>query len=485
MDRRTFLTRSAALAAMAGAAAVTSACAAGSDAGAPDRGAPSLGPSAPPGPGSMPGTTASADPTAIATEAFFAGVPLVVTRRTMQTFASLAGVNTLIRTPGLGNPTSRLVVAPNHDTVYVLAVLDLTAGPLVLTVPPIPDRYHVIQFLDAWMGGFGLVGTRSTGDGGGTWVLAKQGWDGEVPPGARVLECPTPQAMVLGRIRAVDDADAVLAAALGRAITLEPLDPATVIDPAARGDASPMGAAPGTPQDVGADGAAYFDELGDALAANPPVTDEQREALDAAATLGIGAGAHPSADPSVSATLAEAVDVGLASIDERRSDGSTRVNGWDVNLGLGTADTTGGLAGRATIARYFWGPVPAEEAVYPRAAVADDDQPLDGTTRYRIRFAPGELPPVDAFWSLTAYGPDMFLVVNPMARYSISGDTPGLEVAPDGSLELALQHEQPSTGTANWLPVPPGPFTLIMRCYLPQTAILDGSYRYPPIEVVT
>jgi hypothetical protein len=349
----------------------------------------------------------------------------------------------------------------------------------VLTLPPIPDRYHVMQFLDAWMGGFGLIGTRTTGGAGGRYVLAPAGWEGPVPDGAEVLRCPTPHGMILGRIRAIDDEDAKVAAAIGRTISLAALDPGT----APSGGAG-LGPAPGTPQSIGAGGAATFDELGDALAADPPVTAEQRAAFDAAAALGIGAGRHPSTDPAVAATLTTAVADGLAMLDERRSDGSIRINGWDVNLGLGTADTTSGVAGRAVIARYFWGPVPAEEAVYPRLAVADDGRPLDGSTRYRLHFAAGELPPVDAFWSITAYGEDMFLVPNEQGRYSLSGDTPGLVTDPDGSIELLIQHDAPPGGEANWLPVPAGPFTLIMRLYLPRRPILDGTWSIPPVTVV-
>jgi hypothetical protein len=477
-DRRWFLTRSLTLAAVAGTGSLAAAACASVDATSGSPGSSGL-PSSPGGTAAATTSSAPTDPVGIATQAFLAGVPLVITRRTMQTFAGLGGVNTLIRTPGLGNPASRLVVAPNHDTTYVLAVLDLGAGPLLLTMPAIPDRYHVMQFLDAWMGGFGLIGSRTTGGVGGAFVLAPTGWDGPVPDGAERLECPTTHAMILGRIRAVDDEDARVAAAISRQITLTPLDPSA----APSTDASSLGPAPDPPQTVGENGAAFFDELGDALASDPPVTAEQRAALDAAAELGVAAGRHPSADPAVADTLATAVADGAASLDAHRSDGSTRINGWDVNLGLGTADTDSGVAGRAVIARYFWGPVPAEEAVYPRLAVADDGESLDGSKRYRLRFAADDLPPVDAFWSITAYGPDMFLVPNDQGRYSLSGDTPGLVVGDDGSIELFIQHDPPPGDEANWLPVPTGAFTLIMRLYLPRPAVVDGRWAIPPVTV--
>ena len=121
--------------------------------------------------------------------------------------------------------------------------------------------------------------------------------------------------------------------------------------------------------------------------------------------------------------------------------------------------------------------------MYPRALTANDGLALDGSKQYRIHFAAGKTPPVDAFWSVTVYGPDMFLVPNPANRYSISGDTPGLVRNTDGSLDLFLQQQPPPAGAANWLPVPAGRFNLVMRCYLPRAPILDGSYAYPPITV--
>ncbi len=424
-------------------------------------------------------TTRAVSRSAIARDAFLAGVPLVVTVRTLQTFASLIGVNRLLARRVLTDPASHFVVAPNRDTVYVLAVLDLRAGPQVLTVPTIPDRYHVFQFLDAWMGDFGLFGTRTTGGRGGSWVIVPPGAHPSIPRGYHALECPTMQAFLLGRVRAVDDADAARAGAYGAQMRLAPLDPGAPAAPA-------MPKAPGTPQSVGENGIGFFDELGDALVLNPPVTREQRAAIDAAAVLGVGAGKHPSRDDGTArADLRDGVREGLAALADRSLAGATRVHGWDVNLGLGTRDTNTGLRARAVVARYFWGPVPAAEAVYPRAALASDGRPLDGSKRYRIHFARGQTPPVDAFWSLTVYGPDLFLVPNPAHRYSLSGDTPGLVTNADGSIDVFLQADAPAGHEANWLPVPRGPFELIMRLYLPRAPVLDGTYDYPPITVVS
>jgi hypothetical protein len=417
---------------------------------------------------------------AVARDAFLAGFPLVTTMRTMQTFAPIVGVNRLFVGKGLANPTSRLVVAPNRDTVYALAVLDLRAGPMVLTLPDIPGRYHVFQFIDAWMGNFGLVGTRTTGGRAGSWVIVPPGSDVAVPDGFHRLESPTDQAFMLGRIRAVDDADAATASAIGGRARLQPLDPSTATA------APAIARAPGSPQTVGENGIAFFDELGDALAVNPPTNAVQRDAIEAAARLGVGPGRHPSAEQSGdnAATLRAAVADGGRELAHQSGAGGTRVNGWDVNLHIGDTERKDGLLEQALTARNYWGPVTTAEAVYPRATVGADGRPLDGSKRYRIHFAEDELPPVDAFWSVTVYGPDMFPVVNPANRYSLSGDTPGLVTNADGSIDLYLSHDAPAgRRAANWLPVPEGPFNLILRLYLPRAPIRRGTYEYPPVMV--
>ena len=157
-----------------------------------------------------------------------------------------------------------------------------------------------------------------------------------------------------------------------------------------------------------------------------------------------------------------------------------------VNLGIGRYGDDTLL--RAVVARVGWGANVAAEAVYPIARVDADGSPLDGRTTYRITFSAGELPPVDAFWSLSVYGGDMFFAEHPSGRYAIGDRTPGLTFGDDGSLEIVLSHDEPAAGagdqSVNWLPVPEGPFVLMLRLYLPGQAILDGDYAYPPVEPI-
>lgn len=424
-------------------------------------------------------------PTAIAQRAAVAGYPLVVTRRIMATFAQLAGVNTLLRVPRLANADSRIVVAPNRDTLYALAILDLRGEPQALTVPAI-ERYHTFQFIDAWMQTIGNVGTRATGGRAGTWVVTPPGWTGRLPAGAHRIESPTDDVVILGRIRAVDDADAPAAFAAGAGLALQPLSALTgsAAAPAPAKMAPPVG----RPEQVGQNGLGYYDELGDALEADPPVNAEQRRALAPARALGVGAGLHPS--ETATGQTAKALEAGLEGANAIAGDlegarlGSTVEQGWSVNLHLSDPEQRQDLRAQAVIARNYWGPNVAEEAVYPVAVRADDGKALDGSKRYVIHLPGDDLPPVRAFWSFTVYGPDSFFVANPQNRFSISSDTPGLVRQADGSIDIHLSADPPAGHEANWIPTPEGPYRLLMRLYLPESSVLDGTYRYPPVRVV-
>jgi hypothetical protein len=159
-------------------------------------------------------------------------------------------------------------------------------------------------------------------------------------------------------------------------------------------------------------------------------------------------------------------------------------NGWDFSMKNGRFGEDY-LVRSAIAFRSLAGNAP-EEAIYFNADKDVAGEPLDGANRYTMRFEKGALPPVDGFWSLTMYdGKTFFMVENPQKRYSIGSRTPGLQFAPDGSLTLYVQHESPgSDKEANWLPAPAGKFDVHLRTYIPQKALLDGTYKLPPISKV-
>jgi hypothetical protein len=158
------------------------------------------------------------------------------------------------------------------------------------------------------------------------------------------------------------------------------------------------------------------------------------------------------------------------------------VHGWNTNLGVGAYGDDFAL--RAAVARIGWGANVPEEAVYPVSRVDGSGDPYDGATAtYTMRFEAGELPPVDAFWSLSVYGPDLFFTEHPAGTYTVGDRTPGLVYGDDGSLTITLAHARPDgVPEANWLPVPDGPFVLMMRMYLPTEEVVSGDYTLPPVE---
>jgi hypothetical protein len=405
--------------------------------------------------------------TELATEAYVAGYPMVVSIRTMQRLGGLLGTNTLFWQTALAGPESRIIVAPNRDTLYSVAILDLRAGPLVLTLPEVADRYFTYQLLSPWTDSFAYIGTRATGGRAGSWVIAPPGWDGDAPAGADVIASPTNQVFLLGRFLVDDEADVANVMAIRDASSLEPLGAPT-------GELPPLGEPAGTAQDIPTD-AGFFAELAPSLAANPAPTERQAALwAEVEERLGVGPdGVAPDADTSV-------LDAGAAAGSERiAAEVAARdelVDGWSVNRDIGVYGDD--LALRAFVARIGWGANVPEEAVYPVARLDAEEEPLDGRRTYTMTFAADQLPRL-GFWSLSAYGGDMFFAPHPSGRYTIGDRTPDLELGADGSLTITLAHDDP--GRPNWLPVPAGPFVLMLRLYLPAAAILDGTWAPPGV----
>lgn len=418
------------------------------------------------------------DDETLAAEAFLWAYPLLVSERTMQRLGSLLGVNTLFNQPALSDATTRFVVSPNQDTLYSIAVLDLRSEPQLLTVPDVTDRYWTYQFLDAFTNSFQYIGTRATGGRGGRFLIVPPGWKGTPPEGATVVVSPTNQAFLLGRYLVTGADDVPNVKALVR--TLVPLHAVT-------GSPAPepppeIGYPPGQAIDVGVDGAATFDELGDALAINAPPYPSDVAAVARYARLGIGPGRHPSNEKSQD--LAAGVAKGLATLHAAADDPTKRVNGWTTHLDAGNYPDAPLL--RAVIAKLAWAANVPDEAVYPISLVDAAGQPYAGAQPRVLHFAPGALPPVDdtrGFWSLTLYGPDRYFVENKIQRFAIGDRTPGLAYNSDGSLDLFVQNEVPVGHEGNWLPAPAGAYSLMLRMYLPKAEVLKGGYAVPAVAL--
>ncbi|MGB8237509.1 MAG: DUF1214 domain-containing protein, partial [Pseudolabrys sp.] len=158
-------------------------------------------------------------------------------------------------------------------------------------------------------------------------------------------------------------------------------------------------------------------------------------------------------------------------------------NNWSMNT-----DTMGVYGNyylkRAIVAQVGLGANLPEDAIYPLNLADETGKPLDGANKYTIRFAKDEVPPVDAFWSITLYDPEGFQVANSINRFAVSSWMPFKRDA-DGSLTLYFQNENPGTDReSNWLPAPKGPFNLTMRLYAPKSDALTGVWNPPPVKSV-
>lgn len=375
-------------------------------------------------------------------------------------------------------PGKSRVVTPNNDTLYTNAWLDLRSGPLVIDVPDTAGRYYVLGLLDFYTNPFAHLGLRRTGTAARSFLVTPPGWQGALPagfdaPGAHV-QAPTPWVWVIGRILVdgASDLDAVHALQDGFVVrTLAQWQAGAAPQPALfEPDCDPR--AP-------LDAAHFAKQVNAALRENPPPASEH-ELLSGFAPAGIGADAAPLDDAQRQA-LQAALDAMLARLREESPRASSA--GW-TQPPLVEGSFGNDYTGRARVALKYIGMLESAEALYPLAWRDAQGAALSGAHRYQLRFAPGQLPPVDAFWSITMYDArDYMLVDNPIDRYAIGDRTPGLRADADGGLTLHIGHAPPpdAAARANWLPAPAGAFYLCLRAYVPRPEMIDGRYALPPL----
>ncbi len=405
----------------------------------------------------------------LAQDAFIWGFPLVISDTLFRGAVERAeNLNRFVVQGTLSTPAFN-VPGPNVDTLYGSAWLNLTGGPKVISVPDTEDRYYSIQLVDAYGNSFAYIGRRATGTKAGAFAVVPPGWSGDLPAGVTRIEATTPHVLALTRVLVTSEADLPKAVAVEAQFAIgslreypNQLQPAVVTS---RPWKLPV-------PDVAARGPAYFQDLRSAVLANPPLPEER----DEVGHFAVLASAFSSQDEAA-AVLGAAVPKAVTRIKSSRL--AEVSNGWAVNKKVRPIIHDPLL--RAAINQYGPGTHIAEEALY-WSALGEGGQELNGANRYRLRFAKSKLPPVDAFWSLTLYGPDFLLVENPIKRYAITDRTEGLIAKTDGSLEIAIQSERPEADV-NWLPAPQGPFKLILRTYQPRPELFDGRYRLPPLTL--
>jgi hypothetical protein len=439
-------------------------------------------------------TVTPAEARAIAKEAYIYGFPMVDNYRIQYAYFAdpnnpefKAPWNRLQNIPRVYTPEDKAIQTPNSDTPYSFVGMDLRAEPLVLTVPAIEkDRYFSVQFIDYYTHNFAYVGSRTTGNDGGSFLIAGPGWEGQAPQGiASVIRSET-ELIFLGirtQLFNPDDLDNVKTVQAGYKVqTLSEFlgKPA----PAAAPKINFMRPLTPDEQRTSLD---FFNELNFVLQFCPTHPSE-KELMDRITKLGIGAGRSFNAQ-ALSPELREAVEDGVADAWGAYAELKERIDAKKATSGdlFGTREYLNNnyLYRMAGAILGIYGNS-KDEAMYPMYTVDSGGQALDASKNsYSLRFAPGQLPPVNAFWSLTMYElPSSLLTANPLNRYLLNSPMlPDLKRDQDGGLTIYIQRESPGKDKeSNWLPAPNGPFWVIMRLYWPKPEALDGSWTPSPLE---
>ncbi len=377
--------------------------------------------------------------------------------------------------------------APNNDTLYSMAWLHVTDEPVILSVPPM-DRYYTFELSGFDSDNFAYVGELSHGRQGGDYALLPKGWKGDLPEGvSAVAEAPSPWVLVIGRTYVAGEEDIPAVRALQQQYKWR------FLSQFGQEEASPPQPEVFKPYDKSVtsidDPMAVWKTINRALTENPPVSGETA-LMSFFREINVGPNFDVDAlDDASKRGLARAAVDGFKQIQRMQMSGAgsavLKSNGWIYSLELGRSGLNGDFATR-TLHQSYSGIVAndAEEAIYFGGFVGSDGQRLQGSKRYQINMPAGTEPDVNAFWSITMYGPDTNMVANEIDRYAIGDRTPNLVRGADGSLSLLLQSERPDQLDSNWLPTPEGPFWLVLRAYLPGESMMKGEWQPPVISVV-
>jgi len=430
---------------------------------------------------------------AIARDAYVYGFPMVDSYRIQYAYfvnqenpEYKASWNHICNMPRVYTPEDKAVQTPNSDTPYSMLGMDLRAEPIVLTVPPIEkERYFSVQLIDLYTFNFDYIGSRTTGNDGGSFLIAGPNWKGETPNGVKkVIRSETEFVFAAYRTQLFNPADLNNVKKIQAGYKVQPLS-AFLGKPAPKPAPTINFIKPLTPEQQRTS-PEFFNILNFILQFCPTHPSE-KNLMARFTKLGVGGGKTFDAS-KFSPEMKTAIEQGMA-------------DAWADFAGLKKqADTgkvtPGDLFGTREYLKnnYLYRMAAAvlgifgnskQEAMYPMYAVDADGQQPNGVNRYALRFLPGQLPPVNAFWSLTMYElPSSLLVANPLNRYLLNSPMlPQFKLDADGGLTLLIQNESPGADKeANWLPAPKGPFIMFLRLYGPKTEALDGTWKQPPLK---
>lgn len=435
--------------------------------------------------------TAKATSEEIAVDAYIYGYSLVTmeyTRRVMTNAAEPKGTHApmgqFVRMREYPDAKFRDVTAPNADTLYSTAWLDLAKEPYVLSLPDMGDRYFLMPMLDGWTNVFEVPGTRTTGNKAQTFVITGPGWKGKLPENVKELKAPTNMVWILGRTyctgtpedykachAVMDKYDLRPLSALGKPYTppAGKVDPAIDMKTAVREQVHKL------------DAAAYFKLLAALMKDNPPAK-EDAPMVEKLAKLGVVPGKDFDSS-KLDAAVAKAPPAAQEQIMGHFKEAGKLENGWTFTTKAGVYGTD--YLQRAFITAIGLGANRPQDAVYPTSTEDAAGQKYSGANRYVAHFDKGQTPPANAFWSITMYDAAYFFVDNPLNKYTVSPRN-NLKYNADGSLDLFIQNESPGKDKeANWLPAPKGDFVLMMRLYWPREkdpSIIDGTWKPPAVK---
>ena len=380
--------------------------------------------------------------------------------------------------------TFRGVVRPNFDTLYSSAWLDMTKEPVVISAPDTGGRYYLLPMLDMWTDVFASPGWRTTGTTAADYLVTPPGWSGKVPDGVTQIPAPTPYVWIIGRTKTDGPADYDAVHKIQAGYKVTPLSqwggevkpPQVTIDPAVDMTTPPKVQVDTMTADT------YFAYAAELLKANPPhITDQPIIAQLKKIGFEPGQSFDLSKAPSeVQEGLKLAPAKALQLMAWKVPTVARVANGWSMNT-----DTMGVYGNyylkRAIIAQQGLGANLPEDAIYPLNLADSTGKPLNGESNYVLHFEKDQIPPVNAFWSVTLYDQDGFQVPNALNRFAVSSWMPFAFNA-DGSLDLHFQNESPGKDKeVNWLPAPKGPFNLTMRLYAPKSDALTGRWNPPAV----
>jgi hypothetical protein len=436
------------------------------------------------------------DARAIAKEATIYGFPLVDNYRIQYSYFAdrsssefKASWNTIFNNARVYTPDDKAIQSPNSDTPYSYVGADLRAEPVVLTVPAVEKgRYYSLQFIDMYTFNFAYVGSRATGNDAGSFLLAGPKWQGEKPKGIKsVIQSETDFAFVLYRTQLFNPGDIENVKKIQAGYKVQTLS--EFLGKPARSAAPAVDFIKPITVEQERTSLQSFGVLNFILQFCP--TNPSEKGLMARFAK-IGVGAAKSFDTnSMSPEMRKAMEDGMA-------------DAWaafkeykETQLDTGKRTSGDGFGTRAYLKNDYMARMSSavvgiygnskEEAFYPIYFIDADKQKLDGTNRYTLRLGPAQLPPVNAFWSITLYElPASLLYANPLNRYLVNSPMlPSLKREADGGIMLYVQHVSPGADKeANWLPSPKGPFFVAMRLYWPKPDALDGKWKAPPFQRV-